>query len=271
MKPFLVYGGSDKARFDFGKETAAENLWNFISLEAKNFEAFSKPFISQSLDSSKTLFFLYNAQSLSIKHSIKFLELIKNSNNIFILATPSLSSINYILRKSCLHKSLGLKLNKIDSWLKAIMTIGDRDSVRLILKDADPIFLFHILKKSAWKKPEVLEPMMKINRNLYKVKPAYIKSLLAFAFPPKKYDTHSAKKEDNKMMKKILAKIRKSFHVSKSKAADLYLLFNRLGSVPEKAIVLSDEEKEFLGISSEKVEQQTLEAPVKTSSLSEFF
>lgn len=275
MRPFLIYGSNDKARYDYAKDVAHNNLWNFISMDSKNYKNFSKQYISSTLDSTRTVFFLNNIDKLSIKDSIDFLKLIEGSPHVFILASETLPT-NYILKKSCLHKSLGFKLGKISSCLKSLMCETNRDLVRLAIQDRSPkfpIFLFHILKKNAWKSPEVIPSLIKINQNLYKVKPAYIQSLLAFAFPPKKYDTYSAKKEDNKMMKKILAKIRKSFYVSKSKAADLYLLFNRLGSVPEKAIVLSDEEKEFLGVglAGRKEEVQTLEAPVKTSSLSEFF
>lgn len=274
MKAFLVHGSSDKARYDYAQNVAHENSWNFISLDSKEYKNFSKHFISSTLDSTRTVFFLNYADKLSYENSIDFLQLIKDSPHIIILSAEVLPNVNFILKKSCSQISLGLKLSRLMSCLKTLMTEEDRDLVRLAIKEEDPLFLFHVLKKSAWKAPEVIPSLMRINRNIYKNKPAFILSLLAFAFPKRMFAIGAGKKknDESKMRKKILKKIAKAFHLSSSKVADLYLLFRRLGSVPERVIALSDEEKKFLGISafsSMLPEKQTLKAP--TSSLSEFF
>lgn len=271
MKPFLAYGGSDAVRLSFAKDAAQRNNYNLILLNHKEFEDYSKPFLSSNLESSqaKNIFFIFDVNKWSIKQTERFFKLIKDSPHVFVLSSPTFLGANYILRKSCLKKNLGEERNEITEVLKSIMLEENRDSVRITIENIDPTFLFHILKKGAWRTPEVLNALIRISQKLYKSKPEFITSLLAFALPKRAFALSYKKPEKNKLEQKILRKISKAYKLNSSETAGCYTLISRLKLAPVE-LRLDDKQKIFLGVKPE--EEQMLEAPkIETANLSEFF
>ncbi len=273
MRPFVIYGSSDKARYSFGLKVAQENNYIFEAFEAKEVESYSKHFLTSTFASNKILFFMLEPEKLSYPQVLRFLELIKDSPHIFLLSTANLSKVEYALQKMCLKKSLGTTQNAVTSALQALMTTENRNEVRKTISEVDPLFLFHILKRDCWKAPETLPAMLRISQYIYKSKKSYITSLLAFALPQKTFALSYKKAEGDKMMKSILGEIAKVYNVNSSEAADIYLLIKKAVSLPEE-LQLSDEQTKFLGVTpsfGEDKQASIAESPVILANLEDFF
>lgn len=272
MKPFIIYGGTDKERQNYAENVAYENKWNFITLDCKDFKLYSRYYITSNMDNTKTLFFIYDCQKMDADKSNEFLQLVKDSNHIYMLSIPISSDINYDLKKNCLTKNLGDKMSDLMLALKNLMTVADRDSVRLAIENIDPNLLFHVMKKEAWQSPESLQALLDINRHIYKVKPDYIRSLLAYRLPKKAFATNfTTKKVENKMQKSIQDKLAKTYHLNGDESADLYQIVLQTHAEPERTgHLLTQEEKQFLGI-VDKPMQATLTSPKPKQSLESFF
>ena len=271
--PLILWGSTDKARYEYGKKVALDNNYIFEPFESKDFESYSKHFLTSTFASNKILFFMLEPEKLSYNQCLRFLELIKDSPHIFLLSTANLSKVEYALQKMCLKKSLGATQNAVTSALQALMTVDDRNAVRLAIKDVDPLFLFYILKRDCWKAPETLPAMLRISRYVFKSRKAYITSLLALAIPKKAFALSYKKAENNKMMKSILEEIVEVYHVNSSEAADIYLLIKKAVSLPEE-LQLSDEQTKFLGVTptfGEDKQASIAESPVILANLEDFF
>lgn len=268
MKPLIIYGSTDKARQNFAEKMAEENECGFVTVEAKKFELYSRSYITSGLDGKKTLFFFYDVETLTVEQSTKLVSLIKNSGHLFLLSIPFFTDINFVLKKNCVVKNLGNVISDLNLALKNIMTLNNRDAVKVSLDVVEPIFLFHILKKEAWQKPECLTVLMNINQYIYKVKKDYIASMLAYCFPKKAYVTNfRTKKNDLSVMKKIKIKLAKTYKLNPNEAADLYQLILFTKEEPVKAL-LTQTEKEYMRL-YKKLEQKNV---VKTkSSLDAYF
>lgn len=268
MQPFLLVGNSDRARYDFALQVAREQNFHFIPLNAKEFASHEKLYYTATLDDAKCLFYLEDSHKLTIPESYEFIKMIKDSPHRFILSSPLFP--NYVLQKQCLVKPLGESLDEIQFALKQLQTNPDRDAVRVLLNDADPIHLFHILKSGAWINQDQLDAMIRISRNLYKVHFTYILDALVFALQAKPMRLMRKPKVDE-MQQAILKKLRKILpHYTLSEVADVYHLLAVGGEsvIPEK-LELTDEEKAYLGLRS-KVEQ-TQEVFVKAVNLEDYF
>ena len=268
MKPFALIG-LDKVCFDHALSIAHENNFHFVSLEAKDFSQHEKDFYTASLDEALCLFYLSDADKLSVAQTLQFIEMIKDSPHRFML---SAQSFNWALKKHCLTIVLSKTENELTTQLKILFNETDRDSVRLALKNADPIHLFHILKFGAWQQSEALEAMLAISRNLYKCHKSFILDMLAFALLPKPFATFHSKTNENPIQKSIKTKLSKMFpHLNSSQIADIFLLARGAKIVPAN-LDLSDEEKEYLGIADASEEQEQTQAVfVKPVNLSDYF
>lgn len=270
MQPFVIYGSTDKARQDYAESVSNENDYGFKTIDVKNFELYSRAYVTSGLDNRRTLFFFYDCEKLDVAKATKLLELVKGSNHIFMLSVPTSSDMNYVLQKGCLKKNLGDKMSDLTNALKNLMTVADRDSVRFAIENIDPNLLFHVMKKEAWQSPESLQALLDINRHIYKVKPDYIRSLLAYKLPKRAFNTNfQTKKQDTKLLKGIQVKLSKQYHLNSNETADLYSLIKMTKSDPN--IELTKEERQFIGITDEvKVEPININKP-KIDKLDVFF
>ena len=272
MKPFLILGLTDKARYDYGLKVAQTNNYIFEAFDARDFESYSKKFLTSTLSKERVLFFIFDADKLTFTQAEQFLKLIKDSPHIFLLSAPSLSGFAYILQKNCLKTNLGSTRSQLQFALQSLMTVDDRNAVRLAIEGVDPLFLFHILKRDCWKSPESLQAMLRISQYIFKCRKPYLYSLLALAFPKKAFALSYKKPEKNKMMQEITQKLAKTYKCNSSEAADFYLLIKQMRFAPEE-LQLSDEQKEFLGLPPTVGEEQAPEAesPVILANLEDYF
>ena len=270
MKPFALFGGSDKARYEHGLKVARDNNYIFEAFDAREFEDYSKKFLTSTLGGNRVLFFILDVDKLTQPQAEQFLKLVKDSPHIFLLSAPSLSGFAYILQKNCLKTNLGSTRSQLQFALQSLMTVDDRNAVRLAIESVDPLFLFHILKKDCWKAPESLTQMLRISQYIFKNRKAYITSLLALAFPKKAFAMTYKKSTNDKIMNSILTSVAKLYKCNSSEAADIYLLIKKMGFAPEE-LQLSDEQKEFLGLPPTVGEEQAPEAPVITANLEDYF
>ena len=261
----MIIGSSDKVRQDYAQSMANENSYNFIAIDGPDYKTFSKSYITSSLDGTKTLFYFYDIDKLSLEKCEDLLSLVSHSNHIFIFSLPTYPTSNYILTKNCISKNLGSKANGLSETLKILMTTPDRDSVRLAIADEDPIYLFHILKKNAWHSPETLTFLEEISRMLYKCKKSYITSLLAYGFPMKPYPTFESKKVKNTLVESLKSKIVKEFNTNPDETADIYLLCKSIGMSP---VDLTDEEMQLFGFPMSPKEVKKVNS---TKTLESFF
>ena len=268
MKPFLLLGG-DKSCFDHALSVAQENNFHFSEIQAKDFPSYEKNFYTSSLDEALCLFYLSDADKLSIPQTLQFIEMISKSPHRFMLSGQS---VNWALKKHCLTIVLSKTENELTTQLKTLFSETDRDAARLALQDADPIHLFHILKFGAWQQSEALEAMLAISRNLYKCHKSFILDMLAFALAPKPLATFHSKTNENPIQKSIKTKLSKMFpHHNSSQIADIFLLASHAKSVPAN-LDLSDEEKAYLGIADASEEQEQTQAVfLKTANLGDYF
>jgi hypothetical protein len=253
-RPTLVGASSEKTSFDWAQNLAQKNNLKFFSLESKSFAQYEKHFYSGALDGQKTLFYLSEANALTVAEAQKFLELIKDSQHTFVLSTTSLD-INWFLKKSCTIVQLDKINSELNSQLKLLLTEKDRNKVRKALQDADAVHLFHILKAGAWQVPQTLDTLIRINRMLYIVKKDYILDLLAYAIEAKPYATFQTKREENKMQKSIKVKLKEmypKFHPEE--IADTFLLMSN--AHVSLGLDLSEEEKLYLKIPEKIVEEE---------------
>lgn len=274
MRPFLIIGSTDKARYDHALQVAHQNQFHFIPLNQKEFFSHEKDFFTATLDEALCLFYIEDVDKLTYEESMKFLELIKDSPHRFMFSCQTYP--NYVLQKGCLTTPIGDSTSELTFYLKTLLTEPNRDAVRLALINSDPIHLFHILKKDAWKSPEALQVLLHISQNIFKVHKSYIISLLAFALQNKPFALSRTLKRENKMEKSIISKIAKAIpYYTTSEVGDVYHLLAR-GTLSAKDVMetgrleLTDEEKAFLGIATA---EQSQEAKVfaKAVEISEFF
>ena len=270
LKPFALSGGSDKARYEHGLKVARDNNYIFEAFDAKDFESYSKKFLTSTLGKERILFFIFDADKLNSIQVKYFLELIKDSPHIFLLSAPALSNFAYELQKQCLKTNLGSSQSQLNFALQSLMTVEDRNAVRLAIEGVDPLFLFHILKKDCWKVPETLAQMLRISQYIFKNRRTYIHSLLAFGFPKKTFAMTYKKPTSNKTMSSILASVAKIYHCNSSEAADFYLLLKKMGFAPEE-LQLSDEQRNYMGFVPSVGEDQTQEVPVIIANLEDYF
>ena len=259
--------GSDKQCSEHALSIAHENNFHFVSLEAKDFSQHEKDFYTASLDEALCLFYLSDADKLSVAQTLQFIEMIKDSPHRFML---SAQSSNWVFKKHCLTIVLSKTENELTTQLKILFNETDRDSVRLALKNADPIHLFHILKFGAWQQSKALEAMLRINRYIYKSNKTYILSMFAWAISPKPFATFHKKQEEDKLQISIKNKIQKVFKINSSETADVYLLIKNYQIASDK-IGLSDEEKAFLGIVDSAEQEQTQAVFLRTANLGDYF
>mgnify|MGYP001559085645 CR=1 FL=1 len=270
MKPFLVSGLTDKARYDYGLKVAQTNNYIFEAFDAKDFESYSKKFLTSTLGKERILFFIFDADKLSQTQAEQFLKLVADSPHIFLLSAPALSGFAYILQKNCLKTNLGSSQSQLQFALQSLMTVEDRNAVRLAIESVDPLFLFHILKRDCWKVPEALTQMLRISQYVYKSKKTYITSLLALALPKKAFAMTYKKSTNDKIMNSILTSVAKLYKCNSSEAADIYLLIKKMGFAPEE-LQLSDEQRNYLGLPPTVGEEQAPEAPVIIANLEDYF
>ena len=268
MKPFALIG-LDKVCFDHALSIAHENNFHFVSLEAKDFSQHEKDFYTASLDEALCLFYLSDADKLSVDESKKFIDMIANSPHRFILSGQN---INWFLKKNSLTRVLSKSEDALTSNLRSLLTEPDRTLVRLALQRADAVHLFHILKFGAWQHEPSLDTMIRINQNLFKCHKSFILDMLAFALLPKPFATFHSKTNENPCQKSIKTKLSKMFpHLNSSQIADIFLLARGAKIVPAN-LDLSDEEKEYLGIADASEEQEQTQAVfVKPVNLSDYF
>ena len=266
MKPFALIG-LDKVCFDHALSIAHENNFHFVSLEAKDFSQHEKDFYTASLDEALCLFYLSDADKLSVAQTLQFIEMIKDSPHRFML---SAQSSNWVFKKHCLTIVLSKTENELTTQLKILFNETDRDSVRLALKNADAVHLFHILKFGAWQSPETLEAMLRINRYIYICHKTYLLSMLSFALPTKALQTFHRKSEENPLQKSIKIKLCRLLpNYTSSEIADAFsLLISSQSCLPN--LQLSDEEKDFLGI-VEAAAPQAEQVFLRTSNLGDYF
>lgn len=260
----MVFGSSEKARYDFACDAAKRNDYIFMDIGSK-FEIYVRDFFISPINSNKILFYI-RAEGISPERLTELLKLCNESPHVFMLSSPS-----YIFRKNALlEKKLGETHNEIFDAIKALMTIEDRDSVRLMLSDVDVLHLFHTLKFGAWHSPESLASLMNISQYIYKARSTYLISLLAYALPKKAFAVNISKKEKNKLQSSILSSFAKAYkRQNSSEIADLYLLCMKTRSVPE-GVELSEEEQKLFG-ALPKAEPAQEASPEKSPSLTEFF
>jgi hypothetical protein len=269
LKPFALIG-LDKVCFDHALSIAHENNFHFVSLEAKDFSQHEKDFYTASLDEALCLFYLSDADKLSVAQTLQFIEMIKDSPHRFML---SAQSFNWVFKKHCLTIVLSKTENELTTQLKILFNETDRDAVRLALKNADPIHLFHILKFGAWQQSEALEAMLAISRNLYKCHKSFILDMLAFALLPKPFATFHNKTNENPCQKSIKSKLSKMLpSYSSSEIADTFLFLKTFKtSFSSPNLQLSDEEKAFLGIVDSAEQEQTQAVFLRTANLGDYF
>ncbi len=223
MRPHLILGGPDKSRYDFGLNVAKENNYNFISLDPKEIFPQEKKFFTSSLDDIPTLFFINDVNKLSASECQRLINIIKDSDRKFILSASVYP--NYILTNFCLLKKMDVVENELSTAIKLLAVENDRKIVRSFLKEIDPIYLFNILKMDAYRNPEVLDAMISINRNLYKVKKDYIISLIAYLIPQKMFSMYHKKPQVNPLEMSIRKKIKESYRgLTKPEIADVFLM-----------------------------------------------
>jgi hypothetical protein len=260
--------GSDKLCYDHALSVAQKNGWHFISLNAKDFAAYEKDFYTSSLDGAICVFYLSDAQLLTIPESEIFVKLIEDSPHRFMLGASE--PVNWVLKKFGLATPLGSTESELTSSLKILLGEPDRDVARLALQSQDPKHLFHILKFGAWQHEPSLDEMIKISRNLYICHSDYILSMLAFALAPKTFATFHKKKEENPLQKSIKFKLEKSLpNYNKTEIADVYLLAGSAKFIPPY-LDLSDEEKKFLGVLEQPEPKQPQAVFLKSVNLSDY-
>lgn len=260
-----MVGSTDKARYDWALNVAREQNYHFININAKEFASHEKEYFTSTLDEALCLFYFEDSYKLTVPESIAFAKMIQDSPHRFVLSSPSFP--NYILQKHCLVKPLGEAKDEVSFALKQLQTNPDRNSVRLLISNSDPIHLFHILKSGAWIDQNQLNTMIRISQNIYKSNSSYILDMLVFALKTKPFRLSKKPKVDE-MQISILKKLKKALpNYTSSEIADVYLLVDSaLG--PEK-LDLSDEEKAYLGLKNEV--EQTQETFIKAVNLSDYF
>ena len=240
---------------------------HFVTIEAKDFPLYEKNFYTSSLDQAKTLFYLRDSHKLTVDDSMKFVEMVKNSPNKFLLSSDSVST-NWYLKKSCIYKVLQEMQDEITFYLKQLMTEPNRHLVLENLKEADPVHLFHILKFGAWQNLDSLNHLIEVGRNLYKVKKTYLLSMLVL-MPPKAYAFRRNEQKEDEMQKNIKKKIKSEMpHMKKSSVADTFLLMKNCHS--SLGLDTSPEENTFLGVSQKEKTSTQAEPFLKAVNLSDF-
>ena len=269
MRPYLLVG-PDKACYDFAKQLAEKNYFHFFHIQAKDFGRFEKNYFSSSLDNCKTLFYLADADKLTVPQSQKLVEMATESPHLFYMA--SASKINWYLRKNCIYKPLVAVKDEINDAIKILLTECNRNIAFLKLKGIDAEYLFHILKFGAYRSPETLEAMLRVSRNLYKVNDTYFLSMLVFDIPPKPFPFGFRKNKENTIQKSIKKKIRSVLkRYNSSEIAEVYQMMKSFKKT--LGLDLTDDEKDFLDVqdSSVRIQPQADKPFVKYMSFEEFF
>ena len=252
MRPYLIFGNTDKAKFDFAKNIAKENNYLFQEVEAEKFEEeLFKPVITSTLENQTKLYFIFNCEKIfgfvgrkkskTLSERVKnFLDLIKDSPHKFILSTNNILKIHYSLREACMLKSLGEEINPLTEALKSLFKQKNRDLVReklSFLSTEDFHLLLYLLKENCWRNPKALEMMEKVNQKVYKVQNEYLISLLAYGWSSPPIISSIQPRARNKEllnMKKNITELAKKFHTSKRNAIEYFYLLKRLPKKEEK-------------------------------------
>ncbi len=270
MIPFLVYGLSNKAQYNYARQIAKQEQWNFCEVERQDFETeLNKSSLSTNFYDTPNLIYISGVDSLSPQKLEKLFSLIENSPHRYFFSAHNLYKLSKEFRDKCHPVKIGeVSADPFFEALEMIMQEPNREKVREYLSknNIKVETLLGILQDNAWKvsDPRVLSALENCQNLLYKVDSEFLYSILAYSFPAIRVPIIFVPKRNlYKEEEAIIEKLRRRLKLSGAELLDTYQAIRKIA--PKNSLIvdqlgLSDKEQKFLGVvkPSEKI-------PVKPS------
>jgi len=191
VKPLIVYGDSNKSRYQYAFNVAQENGWVFVDIPTKAFhENLRKSSITSTLLDTLKLYFLDDIDMLKSRDAKRLLDDIKDSPHRFIFSTGDYYHVEKVLKRNCRSMELGDDADPFKEVWRMLMNEPDRMKALNYIENSEFEVgqLLHILKNNVWQnllkgEGKAFKGVETCLQNLYKVDDSLLLSMLVFSFP----------------------------------------------------------------------------------------